>query len=690
MKNQKMLAFLFAQIVGILIIPAELRAQTPPSQNCPNVAVSFASSAAYAPLTATGVGAPRICLPQCSTSVASCSAGQQTTITPTFSGSGLGTISNRTWTVEGDIAIVGPNNGATVVIYSTLSNTAPFQYGKGRLKLTYTNLVGACACIGFVTLDVFKRVNPLPTTQIVGPNCVSIGEQVTYSIAPDFSRNANVGIGIDNNYRWTPPTGFNSTPVGYLSGDNSSRTWTVGTGFTTGSVSVVPASNTADSPNGVLGTGCNNLSTSLTGIGRKAGVFTLGIVSPGSDYSGLTGNNTIAPSICLNAGSVGAASQCTLQVTTPEAGVTYSITTAAGINFVPLAGGTSWRLEPTGTASGEVTIRGTVTGSTCGSTSATFTLRRGLTAANTLTCINCPPANAGVVCLLQNTAYTFQLNGVVPQGTVSNANIGIAPAGLTSNANFNTSSNQLTFTTNSVGGATLYNVGLSNVTCSNGAINNINQYRVAPNANYNFAVNPVILQPTTNNCGQFRMRATGFPAAGCVQNNYTYTWTHSAGAGAFVGAAAGCGLFTVTVNAVGTLTCVISQNPTGTCSGPCTAVCENFTPQTRVYTVTAADLTCQLPGGGSNPNRAVVSENDELDSRFDLVPNPVSDVLNLIFENEDPERLIIIRELNGKIVDMQPAKETKTNINTVKLPKGTYFCTVKSGTKVVSKKFVKM
>ncbi len=671
-------------IIGLLSLPFNLKAQTPPYQNCPGVTVRFTSSAPTAPLTNTGAGAPRICLPQCSTSTANCSV---TTITPVFTITNGATITGIGWSVAGDIAINGSSTGNSVTIRSNVSTAPPFQYGKGRLTISYSTSTGACGCKGFATLDVFKKASPLPTTQIAGPACVAIGELVSYSIAPDFSRNLIAGIGLDNNYRWTAPTGF--TTPGYLAGDNSSRTWTVGPTFFNGNVLVSPGSSTADVANGVPGTGCNNLNSQPRAVSRKAGIFNLSVSAQGADYSGLTGNGTIAPSICLNAGSTGVASQCTLSVTSPEPGVIYTAT-SSGISFVPLAGGVSWRLEPSGSAIGTVTITGTVPGSTCGNTSATFTLRRGLTASNTLTCTNCPPANAGVICLLQNTQYTFQLNGTVPVGSVSNSNISISPAGLTSNANFNPTSNQLTFTTNSIGGTTLYNLGLSNVTCSGGAINFINQLRVAPNANYGFNVTRVIPSPATNNCGQFRMMAPGFPAAGCVSTNYTYTWTHSSGPAAFVGASTGCGLFTVTVNTPGTLTCAIVQNSNGLCSGPCTANCENFTPQTRTFNVTAADLACILPPGPGNGNSTKYALETGLDGKFELAPNPVDYVLNLKFENEDQERLVLIREIGGKVILMESARYASVSIQTKVLVPGTYLCTIKSGSSIQTKKFIKL
>ncbi|HOY96036.1 MAG TPA: hypothetical protein PK509_09880, partial [Catalimonadaceae bacterium] len=293
MRKFKLLILILFSAFGLFFQGTDINAQTPPSLNCPNVTVTFASSAAYAPLTSSGTGAPRICLPQCSTSVATCTTSQATTISATFSGAGLGTITNRVWSTEGNIAINGATNGTTVSIYSTVSNTAPFQYGKGRLKLTYTNSTGVCGCVGFVTLDVFKTVKPLPTNKIIGPTCVSIGEDVAYSIAPDFSRNASLGIGIDNNYSWGSVTGFSSTPpTNYTSGDNSSQTYRV-TSAPTGlqSVTVKPGHNTTAGAPTIPGTGCNNHQVTLGPIKRKAAGFNL-TVTP-AVISGYTiGGNT--------------------------------------------------------------------------------------------------------------------------------------------------------------------------------------------------------------------------------------------------------------------------------------------------------------------------------------------------------------------------------------------------------------
>jgi hypothetical protein len=68
----------------------------------------------------------------------------------------------------------------------------------------------------------------------------------------------------------------------------------------------------------------------------------------------------------------------------------------------------------------------------------------------------------------------------------------------------------------------------------------------------------------------------------------------------------------------------------------------------------------------------------------------VDEVLNLSFENEDPERLILIRDLTGKVILMESTRYTSVNIQTKVLVPGTYLCTIKSGSKIQTKKFIKI
>jgi hypothetical protein len=185
---------------------------------------------------------------------------------------------------------------------SNVSTTAPFQFGKGRVKLMYSYRTGECGCQGFVTLDVFKKVTPLQTTNIIGPTCVAIGEDVAYSIAPDFSRNINAGIGIDNNYSWSSVTGFSSTPpTNYTAGDNSAQTFRVisaPTGLQY--LKLKPGHNTTAGSPTIPGTGCNNLTLQLGPIKRRAASCNL-IVSPTpiSGYS-VTSNTTNQVAACID------------------------------------------------------------------------------------------------------------------------------------------------------------------------------------------------------------------------------------------------------------------------------------------------------------------------------------------------------------------------------------------------------
>ena len=703
MKNFQMFVFILLQVFGLINLPPELRAQapTPPSQHCPNVSVAFASSAAYAPLTATGAGAPRVCLPQCSTSVATCSTGQQTTITPTFSGTGLGVISNRIWSVEGDIAIAGPNNGTTVVIYSTLSNTSPLQFGKGRLRLTYTNTVGACACIGFVTLDVFKRVNPLPTTTVVGPNCVAVGEAVSYSLAPDFSRNVNVGISVDNNYRWTPPVGFAQQ---YAAGDNSSRVYNVSSSFTGGNIQAFPGSSTADPGQSVPGTGCNNLGTNLLAIGVRPANFVLNltpsVTSPQQYF--ISGNGTSALTGCV---SVGAAS-ASLAVGNPQVGTTYTATSpSAAVPFTPTTPSATLTINPTLTGTGSINFTGTRPAPTCGSSSATLTFERKLPASTTLTRLstNFGTPTGNVYCLRPGT-YTFQLSGPVnlPASLITSSNTGLPTA--LGTWSWNNSSNVLTLVvTSSSGTGTTYPISLNGVTCSNGNITTApDLYRLATPSTTSFTLG---LDPSANpsGCGgNFQMLASAFANLSSCRAQIRYTWSVTPATVRFLNnnsnSYQGCGfnLAQLDVNTIPTTGCVVTCTvdlPTPACVGGC-ATCTTYTitgTTTQSFTVpsnTQAYLNpCRPgPGGGGDPSKLSVGKNFD----FDFDPNPTYGALKVNLNKESAGKVVVtVLDSQGRVL-LSTIQETSTfDLDCSKFEPGVYFLSVQSDTEQKVKQFIK-
>lgn len=126
------------------------------------------------------------------------------------------------WTVLGDLILVsggGTSNGICVRSADNIQpgNSCTGGRGKGRIKVSYTG-----TCPGEIYIDVYKRFNT-SIPPIVGPVCVAVGEDVTYSVCKILSTDPNQQIGQDV-YTWTIPAGFSKT---YNSADNSSQTYHV-------------------------------------------------------------------------------------------------------------------------------------------------------------------------------------------------------------------------------------------------------------------------------------------------------------------------------------------------------------------------------------------------------------------------------------------------------------------------------
>ena len=682
--------------IGLLSLPFNLKAQvpTPPSFHCENVRVGFTSSSASAPITATGPGAPRMCLPQCSTSVATCQTPGSTTITPVFSGLGTGVITATNWSVEGDIVITSAvTNGPTITIMSNVSTAAPFRFGKGRVKLTYSYKTGECGCQGFVTLDVFKRVNPLPTSPIVGPTCVAIGENVAYSIAPDFSRNVDAGIGLDNNYSWGSVTGFSSTPpTNYTAGDNSSQTYRVisaPTGLQ--NLTLKPGHNTTAGSPTIPGTGCNNLTLQLGPIKRRAASFNLTVSpTPITGYS-ITSNTTNQVAACIDGGVT---TPCTLTVVSPEAGATYTFSSSpGGPTFVanPANLNHSVIVSPGATGAGVISCISSVPNG-CGTASSTFTITRKISPTATLTQLssNFPAPQGNIVCLRQNTTYTFQLSGAVantPQGIVNSLNSGLPTA--LGNWSWSSSNNTLTLLTGSASGTgAAFNVQLNGVTCANGNIVAPNQYTLATNTPYTFTISP-----SAQNCGNFRATAPNFPVS-CAGALY-YSWSVTGGA-VFIGNSQGCGQQNVqidpnTVPVSGcTISCVIT-NTGCTIPGLCTS-CQNFIPTSPGNFVIPNNSQPYLAGcrpgpGGENPKSALRAATDP---DFEIDPNPTSVSLNVkLNSGKNQESTVSITDVSGKQVLSATKNSDEFTLDVSSLSKGVYIISINNSNGLKTKRFVK-
>lgn len=128
------------------------------------------------------------------------------------------------WSAAGDIQIKNGNT-STVQVHSVGS-------AKGRIYYNYNQ--GDCGSQA-LALDVYKRFDPniYPySLSIEGPDCITEGDTVVYSIKPILTENINAGIGMDS-YIWNiTDTGFLKPPfvdtVIYKSGDVSSVTFRVG------------------------------------------------------------------------------------------------------------------------------------------------------------------------------------------------------------------------------------------------------------------------------------------------------------------------------------------------------------------------------------------------------------------------------------------------------------------------------
>jgi hypothetical protein len=140
------------------------------------------------------------------------------------------------WSLAGDLSFAGPTPpaaalqtfgpGLTSQIQSynesVRSTESPgLARSKGRVYVSYTNPTATCG--GGIQFDVFKKyVSPLPP--IVGPDCIKINTEYTYSVDHIASDNYGDGIGGDE-YEWTVPAGAS---ISYLSADKSSVTFVTG------------------------------------------------------------------------------------------------------------------------------------------------------------------------------------------------------------------------------------------------------------------------------------------------------------------------------------------------------------------------------------------------------------------------------------------------------------------------------
>ena len=139
----------------------------------------------------------------------------------------LGDLSSTTTTPNYG-APTQPANGTTATILSYNKKERPSESGnytlarsKGRVTVSYAVIsAGTFTCGSSISFDIFKTFTTSPP--IVGPDCVVIGQPVTFSVDQVASDNAGDAIGFDSYYWSNVPQ--NSTF--YYSADNSSITFT--------------------------------------------------------------------------------------------------------------------------------------------------------------------------------------------------------------------------------------------------------------------------------------------------------------------------------------------------------------------------------------------------------------------------------------------------------------------------------
>ncbi len=134
------------------------------------------------------------------------------------------------WYTRGDLQIDGISADSLTVYVSSVSTNPDLRskdFGKGRLYVTYWEENISSVCGDPVKYyDIYKTFTDT-TIEIIGPDCISEGDTVTFSIDALVSVNLNQEIGMDH-YYWDWSQGLIDDVI-YFSGDSSSITFRVGT-----------------------------------------------------------------------------------------------------------------------------------------------------------------------------------------------------------------------------------------------------------------------------------------------------------------------------------------------------------------------------------------------------------------------------------------------------------------------------
>ncbi len=127
-------------------------------------------------------------------------------------------------------------SGNIVIIDSTATSANFYSNGplKGRIYYYFDDdPLDSCKCgLGSVSIDVYKHFDAAAKygVEIIGPDCITDGDSVVFSVNPILTANLYAGIGMDL-YNWNIFDSLSAPyvkSIPYVSGDSSSVTFTVG------------------------------------------------------------------------------------------------------------------------------------------------------------------------------------------------------------------------------------------------------------------------------------------------------------------------------------------------------------------------------------------------------------------------------------------------------------------------------
>ncbi len=90
-------------------------------------------------------------------------------------------------------------------------------------------------------------------------------------------------------------------------------------------------------------------------------------------------------------------------------------------------------------------------------------------------------------------------------------------------------------------------------------------------------------------------------------------------------------------------------------------------------------------------NSLVVGTKEELKSEnyFSVYPNPITDVLNIVFTSEHQASTAVLQNSAGQVLLSQSLNSINNQLDMSKLPKGVYFLTVSNEHNSYTRKLVK-